>query len=117
MLRRPRGTLSGDGRGGERRLQLRDLVIDAGRHVVTRGQSSIDLTAREFALLSILAEHPGRVFSRAQILERVWGSEFYDEHVVEVHLGNLRRKLGADPGRYIQTVRGVGYRAVEDTDE
>ena len=117
ILRRPRGPVAGDDHGGEQRRRLGDLVIDRDRHVVTRAQSTIDLTAREFALLSMLAEHPGRVFSRAQILERVWASEFYDDHVVEVHLANLRRKLDPDPGRYIQTVRGVGYRAVEDTDE
>jgi DNA-binding response OmpR family regulator len=110
LLRRPRTapSLSGDAP-----LRLGDLVIDRSRHVVTRGQIQIYLTAREFALLAMLAEQPGRVFTRAQILDHIWASEFYDEHVVEVHLGNLRRKLGADPTRYMQTVRGVGYRAAE----
>lgn len=113
MLRRPRARVAGQSpdQSGQQ-LKLRDLLIDRTRHVVTRGQAEIELTAREFALLAMLAEQPGRVFTRAQILEHIWASEFYDDHVVEVHLGNLRRKLGADPARYVQTVRGVGYRAV-----
>lgn len=113
MLRRPRTAALQDADEVDAPLRLRDLVIDRGRHAVTRDLVPIDLTAREFALLAMLTEQPGRVFTRAQILDRVWASEFYDEHVVEVHLGNLRRKLGGEPARYIQTVRGVGYRAVE----
>lgn len=115
MLRRPRAQASPDpGEADTAPLKLGDLVIDEARHAVSRDSVEIDLTAREFALLAMLAEHPGRVFTRAQILDRIWASEFYDEHVVEVHLGNLRRKLGADTAKYVQTVRGVGYRAVED---
>jgi len=93
--------------------RLGDLVIDDGRHLVSRKGTQIDLTAREFALLAMLAEQPGRVFTRAQLLERIWGSEFYDDHVVEVHVANLRRKLNDDPSQpqYIETVRGVGYRS------
>lgn len=113
MLRRPRTPTVQEAGRDDVPLRLSDLVIDRSRHVVTRDLVQFDLTAREFALLAMLAEQPGRVFTRAQILDRIWASEFYDEHVVEVHLGNLRRKLGADPVRYIQTVRGVGYRAVK----
>ena len=115
MLRRPRTPVAQDpGEPDDAPLKLRDLVIDRTRHAVSRDLIEIDLTAREFALLTMLAEHPGRVFTRAQILDRIWASEFYDDHVVEVHLGNLRRKLGGDAANYIQTVRGVGYRAVEE---
>lgn len=113
MLRRPRtGIVPAD--SPEAIIRLGGLTIDRTRHTVTRGAEVIDLTAREFELLAMLAKQPGRVFSRAQILDGVWTSEFYDEHLVEVHLGNLRRKLDVDPARYIQTVRGVGYRAVEE---
>jgi DNA-binding response OmpR family regulator len=112
MLRRPR-TPTARGNHPEALLRLGDLAIDRGRRAVTRDQEQIDLTAREFDLLAMLAQQPGRVFTRAQILDRIWASEFYDEHVVEVHIGNLRRKLGANPGRYVETVRGVGYRAGE----
>lgn len=111
MLRRPR-----QGRPAEPDTpppqRLGELVIDRAQHEVTRRGDVVELTAREFALLALLADHPGQVFTRGQILERVWGSDYFDEHVVEVHIGNLRKKIEADAAhpRYIQTVRGVGYR-------
>lgn len=111
LLRRPRSALRGEPeepapqRAGE-------LVIDRARYEVTLRGRPVPLTGREFTLLATLSEHPGRVFTRAQLLERVWGSEYYDDHVVEVHIANLRRKLEDDPAhpRYLHTVRGVGYR-------
>ncbi len=89
-----------------------DLVIDEAQHEVALHGQPVELTAREFALLLELARHPGRVFTRPQLLERVWGDAYYDEHVVDVHVGNLRKKLEADLAHphYIETVRGVGYR-------
>jgi len=60
------------------------------------------LTTREFRILATLAAHPGRVFTRAQVLAQVWGDAYYDDHVVDVHVGNLRKK--------VETVRGAGYR-------
>lgn len=111
MLRRPRsgGALAADVEPPQR---VDDLVIDRAQHQATCRGTLLSLTAREFTLLATLAAHPGRVFTRGQLLERVMGSEHYDEHVVEVHIANLRKKLDDDPGRprYIQTVRGVGYR-------
>ena len=111
MLRRPldRPSSLDDADAAQR---LGELSIDRSRRVVTLRGEEIDLTAREFDLLAMLAEHPGRVFTRAQLLDGVWGSEFYDDHVVEVHVANLRRKIEDDAGppRYVQTVRGVGYR-------
>ncbi|HZC08408.1 MAG TPA: response regulator transcription factor [Ktedonobacterales bacterium] len=93
-------------------LRVGALVIDDAAHTVTRDGVEVALTAREFALLVTLARHPGRVFTRAQLLEQVWGDEYYDDHVVDVHIGNLRKKLEEDAARprYITTVRGVGYR-------
>lgn len=89
-----------------------DLTIDEAQHEVTLHGQPIELTAREFALLLALAQHPGRVFTRDQLLERVWGDAYYDDHVVDVHIGNLRKKLETDPAHphYLETVRGVGYR-------
>lgn len=124
MLRRPRGQASAvaginaDDEVEPPLLRRGELTIDEARHEVRRGNEEIPLTAREFALLLALAHHPGRVFTRAQLLERVWGDDYYDDHVVDVHVGNLRKKLDNDPGcsgcpgrpQYIETVRGVGYR-------
>jgi DNA-binding response OmpR family regulator len=111
LLRRPRsvGVREDDASSPQ---QIGELAIDRSRYEVTRRGEPVTLTAREFALLATLAAHPGRVFTRQQLLERVWGDTAYDEHVVEVHIGNLRRKLEDDPSRprYVQTVRAVGYR-------
>jgi DNA-binding response OmpR family regulator len=89
-----------------------DQPIDQTRHEVEQRGGQVALTPREFALLATLAEQPRRVFTRAQLLERVWGTEYYDEHVVDVHVANLRHKLADDPTHpaIIETVRGVGYR-------
>jgi DNA-binding response OmpR family regulator len=112
MLRRPHtapGTVADEAPAAQ---QFGDLVIDEGRHEVTRRGAVLSLTAREFALLSMLARQPGRVYTRSQLLEQVWGEAFYEEHIVDVHIANLRKKLEDDPARprYIETVRGVGYR-------
>ena len=80
--------------------------------------TSADLRAQQLSQRDVLsallelARHPGRVFTRPQLLEHVWGEIYYDEHVVDVHIGNLRKKLEADPAhpQYLETVRGVGYR-------
>jgi DNA-binding response OmpR family regulator len=113
MLRRPRSGAAETDLPPPRRLG--DLVIDTARFEVRKRGEPVAVTARELELLATLAAHPGRVFTRAQLLEKVWGSEFYDDHVVEVHVGNLRRKLEDDPARprWVQTVRGVGYRLAE----
>jgi len=89
-----------------------DLTIDEAQHEITLHGQPVDLTAREFALLLALASHPGRVFTRPQLLERVWGDAYYDKHVVDVHIANLRKKVETDPAhpQYLETVRGVGYR-------
>jgi DNA-binding response OmpR family regulator len=88
-------------------------MLDGARREVTLRGAVVPLTALEWALISTLAAHPGRVFTRGQLLERVWGSDYFgDDHVVDVHIANLRKKLGDDPTapRYIETVRGAGYR-------
>jgi DNA-binding response OmpR family regulator len=76
----------------------------------------VALTSLEFDLLAVLARDPGIVIGRQALLDRVWGPEFVaDDHLVDVHIANLRRKLGDDPAkpRFIETVRGVGYRLSE----
>ena len=109
MLRRPRG---GDAASaGPRRFG--ELTIDGLAREVRLGGESVDLTPREFELLDVLSAHPQVAFTREQLLERVWGLDWFgDDHVVDVHIANLRAKLDDDPRapRYIRTIRGVGYR-------
>ncbi|MEM7343565.1 MAG: response regulator transcription factor, partial [Chloroflexota bacterium] len=94
-------------------LSFQKLQIDiAGRRVWCRGQL-IELTTIEFDLLQALARHAGRVLSRAQLLEQVWGHDFFgEERVVDVHLGHIRKKIERKPSQpeLIVTVRGAGYR-------
>jgi len=88
---------------------FRHLRMDVGARLVTVNENPIELTAIEFDLLRALIEHRGRVLSREQLLEQVWGGEYFGEQrVVDVHLGHVRQKLGRDD--FIVTVRGVGYR-------
>jgi DNA-binding response OmpR family regulator len=116
LLRRPRARGQDTPPAESAPLQIGDLIIDEAAHTVTLAGAPIALTAREFALLATLARHPRRVFTRAQLLEQVWGDDYYDDHVVDVHIGNLRKKLEEDGTRprYIATVRGVGYRMTPD---
>lgn len=89
------------------------LTIDPLCREVTVAGRPVELTAIEFDLLRSLVEHPGWVYSREQLLERVWGYEYLgDSRVVDVHIANLRKKIGDDPSEpsYIRTVRGVGYK-------
>jgi DNA-binding response OmpR family regulator len=111
LLRRPHmpGTAVAGGRFG-------DLTIDADRHDVHVRGDRVSLSVIEFDLLLAMSSAPGRVFSRRQLLERVWGYDFYgDERVVDVHIRNLRRALGddADAPTWVATVRGVGYKFLE----
>ena len=91
--------------------QLDDIILDCETHKVTRGKDELKLGLTEFRLLTTFMEKPGRVWSRDQLLDRVWGRGIYvDIRTVDVHIGRLRKALsqygGADP---IRTVRGVGY--------
>jgi two-component system alkaline phosphatase synthesis response regulator PhoP len=101
---------AGAGSGTERHvLSFRHVLIDASARTVIVDDVPIDLTAIEFDLLYTLAENRGRVLTREQLLEKVWGGEYFgDMRVVDVHLGHVRQKLGNDD--LITTVRGVGYR-------
>jgi DNA-binding response OmpR family regulator len=113
MLRRPRG---GDPGGQEQTMPARsfgDLRIDpAGRQVFINGEE-VQLTRTEFDVLAALAARPAMAFSRRQLVDVVWGEGWLaDDHLVDVHVAHLRRKLGDDPAdpKYVSTVRGVGYR-------
>ena len=96
-------------------LVFAGLTIDPSRREVTAHAGPVHLSALEFDVLTVLAGSPGRVFSRAQLLERVWGYDYFgDERVVDVHIRSIRRALGddVDAPRFIGTVRGVGYKCV-----
>ena len=101
---------AGPGSGAEGGvLSFRSLRIDIDARQVTVDERPVELTAIEFDLLRVLAENRGRVLTREQLLEKVWGGEYFGEmRVVDVHLGHVRQKLG--DGGFIATVRGVGYR-------
>ncbi len=105
QLRRTRPATVGE------RLQFGDIVLDAETHRVTRDDKALKLGPTEFRLLSTFMEKPGRVWSREQLLDRVWGRDIYvDTRTVDVHIGRLRKALcqhgGEDP---VRTVRGAGY--------
>lgn len=107
VLRRPAA-----GEGGPR-IMIGPLVIDLEKFTVTVGGERVDLTATEFKILQLLASRPGRVFSRDQVLDHLWGSEkAVIDRTVDVHIRNLREKLGpAAP--LIKNIRGVGYKLEE----
>jgi two-component system, OmpR family, response regulator QseB len=104
MLRRGQGRATAT-------VAWRDLVLDPAAMTVTRGPEVLRLSRREFSILHALVERPGRILSRAQLEERLYGwQEDVESNAVEVHIHHLRAKLGRDA---IQTVRGVGYRVAE----
>jgi two-component system, OmpR family, alkaline phosphatase synthesis response regulator PhoP len=96
--------------------QIDDLTIDVLRMKVTRGRATIELTTTEFQLLAALARHPGRVFTRAQLLDAVRGDAVESfERAIDTHVKNIRRKIEPDTRnpRYILTVYGIGYKFAE----
>jgi two-component system alkaline phosphatase synthesis response regulator PhoP len=97
-------------------LRRGDLTIDAARMSVTRAGTSVELTATEFQLLAAMARRPGRVFTRAQLLDAVRGDAIESfERAIDTHIKNIRRKLEPDAHgpRYVQTVYGIGYKFTE----
>lgn len=115
VLRRQRGATP---IAEEDRLVFTDLTIDLGRREVNVDGTVAELTTLEFDLLAALASQPARVFSRRQLIEAIWGWDYFgDERVVDVHIRKLRKALGDDAGEpcIIGTVRGVGYKFIPET--
>lgn len=110
VLRRANGTLAPQAAQGELRAGAITLNLDA--HEVAVAGDPIVLTSREFELLAWLMTHPKRVFTREELLERVWGYSYGDKSTVTVHVRRLREKIEADPAqpRHVATVWGLGYR-------
>lgn len=115
VLRRSRGV--GPTAGADQ-IQFGDLIIDLARRQVTAEGQPVELTTLEFDLLTALAAQPGRVFSRRQLIEAIWGWDYFgDERVVDVHIRKLRKALADDAGepRFVGTVRGVGYKFIPES--
>ena len=109
MRRRPRAAKA------NRPVTYADLTVDVEGRTATKADDTLPLTRIEFDILAALSAKPGRVYTRAQLLDEVWGGEWFgDDHVIDVHVGNLRKKLGetASKPRFIHTVRGVGFKFV-----
>ncbi len=103
--------------GLRKQIQIGALQIDLLQHRVRQGEREIDLTAKEFALLSFLASNAGRVYSREELLEQIWGYNYYgDARTVDVHIRHLREKIEEDPSnpQLIITVWGTGYKFREE---
>lgn len=112
MLRRPRQTVQA---GSMRRFGA--LTIDPAAREVCFDGRDVGLTRIEFEILSALSERPGVVFSRPDLIEQVWGPNWVgDDHLVDVHIANLRKKIDRDDLRHIKTIRGIGYRMAIPTD-
>ena len=110
LMARVRAVLRRRGKSLDRTLAFADVEMDRETHVVTRAGRAVDLTPREFELLELFLEHPRQVLTRDAILSRVWGYDYAgDDNVIEVYVRHLREKLGDNPPRLLQTVRGVGY--------
>ena len=113
LLRRRAGGKQGE---NEDRLEIGDLVVDRRRHEVSRAGAKIDLTPLEFQILDLLASEPGRAWSRNDLLDRVWSTEYEGyQRNIDPHINRLRKKLENDPKdpHYVLTVRGVGYKLNE----
>jgi DNA-binding response OmpR family regulator len=97
-------------------IHIADLIIDVQKRQVSRGNIEFELTPNEFDLLKVMAEYPGQVFTRMQLLDRVQGDAYEGyERTVDSHIKNLRKKIEPDPEhpRYLVTVHGVGYKLEE----
>ena len=113
MVSRIRAVLRRSAPAQQSVLSIGQLEVDTVAHMVTADRNRVSLTLKEFELLKLFLSNPGRVFSREQLMEKIWGIDYIGEsRTVDVHIGTLRTKLGTC-GDYIRTVRGVGYRMEE----
>lgn len=110
LVSRIRAVLRRSGGGSRKPLRLKELTLDPDEHTVTLSGQRLQLTYKEYELLRLFLSHPGTAFTREQLFSQVWGENFLGEtRTLDMHIRTLRQKLGAY-GRYIETVRNVGYR-------
>ncbi len=99
-----------------KQLQVKDLKLDTEACMVYQGEKPIDLTSVEYKLLRLFMEHPGKVFTKQQVYENVWGEEYaIADNNIMVCISRLRSKLSSDSTAYIKTIRGLGYRMEKDS--
>lgn len=92
-------------------LKADDIEININKHIVTKQGQAIELTLKEFQILKLLLENRGNVLTRTFLLDKIWGYDYYGEtRTLDVHIRHLRKKIGDKEGKYIETVRGVGYK-------
>jgi len=102
---------------GKKTYVIKDLIVIPDKYEAFLGEEKLELTPKEFELLTLMISHPGKVFTREALLAKVWGYEFSgDTRTVDVHIRHLRQKINDDSSYpiYIETVRGVGYRFIEE---
>lgn len=93
-------------------LSLGGVTIHIGKRTVVAGERKLELTPKEFDLMALLASNPERVYTREQLLDSVWGMDYFGgTRTVDIHIQRLRKKLGPDYGETLQTVHGIGYKA------
>ncbi|MBN2853176.1 MAG: response regulator transcription factor [Clostridia bacterium] len=96
------------------KIEYKDLVMDIDKHEFYRNNQLIKLSMKEFSLLEIFLRNPGKVYTRNQLLEQIWGFDYFGEsRTVDVHIRYLRMHIGDENGRYIETIRGMGYKLAE----
>lgn len=92
-------------------LKADDIQVNVNKHIVTKNGTEIELTLKEFQILKLLIENRGNVLTRTFLLDKIWGYDYYGEtRTLDVHIRNLRKKIGDDDAKYIETIRGVGYK-------
>ncbi len=117
MVSRIKAVLRRTAKQEDETIVVGNLVMNLRKHTITKGGNNLQLTLKEYELLKLFMENLGRVFTREQLLECIWGNEYYGEtRTIDVHIGTLRTKL-QECGKYIETVRGVGYRMEEVYDK
>lgn len=109
--------LAGEETKRENVIQIGEITIDSDKFCVYAGGAKQDFTPKEFELLKVLAQNPGRVITREHLLEKIWGYDYVgDTRTVDVHIRHIRQKLEENAGlpKYIETIRGIGYKIRED---
>lgn len=95
-----------------------DIVLSKSKRMAIAGDKQLDLTPKEFDTLALLLSNPGRVYTREQLLNLIWGMEYYgDTRTVDIHIQRVRKKLGEKYADLVQTVYGVGYKALGGSSE